>query len=73
MNERKRQLAAATQTDALLGLPGQAQQLRDQWAGLTLTRQAAIVRALLDHVVIAPGTPGARSLDLNRVRPVWRA
>jgi site-specific DNA recombinase len=73
MTDRKRQLAAATQTDALLGLPGQAQQLRDQWAGLTLTRQAAVVRALLDHIVIQPGTPGARSLDLDRVRPVWRA
>jgi site-specific DNA recombinase len=73
MTDRKRQLAAATQTDALLGLPGQAQQLRDRWDGLTLTRQAAIVRALVDHIVIQPGTPGARSLDLNRVRPVWRA
>ena len=36
---------------------------------LNLDRQDAIVEALLDHVVIGPGTPGARMLDLSRVSP----
>lgn len=72
IKDRQRQLAQATRADALVGLPGNSQQLRQQWAELSLTRQAAIVRALLDHAVIAPGTAGARSLDLDRVRPVWQ-
>ena len=35
-------------------------------------RQAEIVRAVVDHVVIGPGSPGARSVDPARVQPVWR-
>jgi DNA invertase Pin-like site-specific DNA recombinase len=72
MKDRQRQLAQATRADALVGLPGTGEQLRQTWADLGLTRQAAIVRALLDHAVIDPGTAGARSLDLARVRPIWR-
>jgi site-specific DNA recombinase len=72
MQARRRQLAAATNTDALAGLPGHGRELRETWDGLNLTRQAAIVRALLDHAVIAPGSPGARELDIARVQPVWR-
>ena len=66
------QLARLTRTDALHGLPGNATQLRGTWRDLNLTRQHAIVRAVLDHAVIAPATPGARSLDPARVDLVWR-
>lgn len=72
MQERRRQLAVVTNTDALAGLPGQGSALREAWDGLNLTRQAAIVRALLDHAIIAPGRPGARELDTARVQPIWR-
>jgi site-specific DNA recombinase len=65
-------IARATRSDALAGLVGNGEQLRDAWAGLNLTRQAAIVRAVLDHAVIGPGTPGAQAFDPARVRPVWR-
>lgn len=47
--------ARLTRSDALSGLVGHGQQLRAQWAELDLTRQAAIVRAVLDHAVIGPG------------------
>jgi len=73
VTERKRQLAQSTRTDALLGLPTGGEQLRQFWDDLPLTRQAAIVAAVLDHAVIAPGTAGARALDLARVQPVWRS
>ena len=72
MQERQRQLAALTRTDALTGLPGNGGQLRDQWDDLSISRQAAIVAAVLDHAVIAPGQSGARSLDPSRVEAVWR-
>jgi hypothetical protein len=45
---------------------GNGQQLRASWDELNLTRQAAIVRAVLDHAVIAPGFLGARTLDPDR-------
>jgi site-specific DNA recombinase len=72
ITDAQRRLSRATRSDALHGLVGNGDALRTQWAGLNLDRQHAIVSALLDHAVIAPGTPGARSLDRNRVQPVWR-
>jgi len=65
-------LARLTRTDALTGLVGNGQALREAWSGLNLTRQHAIVRAVLDHAVIGAGTLGARELDPARVAPAWR-
>ena len=65
-------LGRLTRSDALCGLVGNGQQLRASWDELNLTRQAAIVRAVLDHAVIGPGVLGARTLDPERVQPVWR-
>ena len=72
ISNQEQALARATRSDALAGLVGNGQQLRASWADLTLTRQAAIVKALLDHAVIGPGTPGAQRLDPERVQPCWR-
>jgi site-specific DNA recombinase len=68
----QRRISRATHSDALHGMPGHGQALRASWDTLNLTRQAAIIAAVLDHAVIAPGTPGSRSLDPNRVQPAWR-
>lgn len=65
-------LARLTRTDALTGLVGNGRALRAAWGGLNLTRQHAIVRAVLDHGVIGAGTRGARELDPGRVAPIWR-
>jgi len=65
-------LARTTRSDALSGLPGQGSTLRAAWSEMNLTRQSAIVKAVLDHAVIAPGTAGVHELDPNRVSPVWR-
>lgn len=43
----------------------------EQWDGLNLTRQHAIVSAIVDHVVIAE-SPGGGRFDPARIRPVWR-
>jgi len=69
-NERR--LRRSMNTSSLAAFVGQGQALATQWDTLNLTRQAAIVAALLDHAVIHPATPGARSVDPNRVSPVWR-
>lgn len=72
IRDAERRLERSTQAPALAGWVGNASELGDRWAGLSLDRQAAIVAAVLDHAVITPGVPGSRSLDPERVRPVWR-
>lgn len=67
-----RSLSRLTRSDALSGLVGNGGELRSRWADLNLTRQAAIVAAVVDHVVIGPGTSGVQRLDPARVTPVWR-
>jgi site-specific DNA recombinase len=68
----RRDIAAATDTTAVFELAGTGGALRTGWCDLDLGRQQAIVKAVLDHAVIAPGTAGSRSLDIGRVAPVWR-
>mgnify|MGYP005811970293 CR=1 FL=1 len=68
----RREIADATDTSAVYELAGTGGALRGQWDELELGRQQAIIKAVLDHAVIAPGSPGARSLDINRVQPQWR-
>ncbi len=67
----ERRLTRASDTDALPSLIGNGQALGRAWDSLNLDRQVAIITALLDHAVIGPGQPGARTLDPARVRPVW--
>lgn len=71
IHHNERQLSRATHTEALIGLD-RGVALRTQWKELALSRQVAIVRALLDHATIRPGTRGAQRLDPNRVEPAWR-
>jgi len=52
---------------------GNGSELRARWDGLNLGRQTAVVRAVIDHVVIKPATHvGRTGLDPDRVEPVWR-
>ena len=69
----RRSLARLTQRDAIENYLGQGEALREQWEGLDLSRQAAIVKAVLDHAVILSATkPGRNGLDPDRVAPQWR-
>jgi DNA invertase Pin-like site-specific DNA recombinase len=72
IKDATRQLAQRTGAQALTGWVGNGQALRAAWSGLNLTRQAAIVAAVLSHVSVQPATPGARSMDPSRVEPIWR-
>jgi site-specific DNA recombinase len=72
IGQTRRDIAAATDTTGIHELAGTGHLLRDKWDGLDIDRQQAIIKSVLDHAVITPGTPGARSLDINRVQPVWR-
>ena len=72
IRDAERRLERTSPAPALTGWVGNATELGDRWASLTLERQAAIIAAVLDHAVIGPGTAGARALDPERVQPVWR-
>jgi site-specific DNA recombinase len=69
----RRALVRLNNHGAIDGLVGNGEHLRQRWADLNLTRQAAIIKAVLDHIVIHPAsTPGRKGLDIDRVEPVWR-
>ena len=68
---RRRQASRAGST-VLAGHIGNATALRRDWPEMNLGRQAAIVRALISHITINPGTPGARSIDPARASITWR-
>ena len=65
----KRRLTRANDTAHLDGWVGNGDGLRGQWAELGLSRQAAVIRSVLDHAVIGPGT--SHRFDPNRVHPAW--
>ena len=71
----RKQLGKVSRTTVLDGYVGNADALREQWDSLDLTRQHAIVAAVLDHVVVSPvspGRPGYNRFDESRLRAVLR-
>lgn len=72
VDRQERALSRITRSDTLHGLIGNGAGLRATWDSLPLTRAHAIVRAVLDHATIAPGTVGTRQFDYHRVHPTWR-
>jgi site-specific DNA recombinase len=69
----RKQLGKVSRTTVLDGFVGNADALRVQWDSLDLTRQHAIVEAVLAHIVVGPGRPGYNRFDESRLRPVWRS
>jgi len=73
VTDAKKQLGRLTRTTALAGHVGNADALGERWQTLPLTRQHAIVAAVLDHLVVAPARRGYNRFDPGRFTPVWRA
>jgi DNA invertase Pin-like site-specific DNA recombinase len=72
LSQAKRQLARLSRVSVLEGHVGHAPALRERWPDLPLTRQHAIVAAVLDHVVVGPGRRGYNRFDPTRLTPVWK-
>jgi DNA invertase Pin-like site-specific DNA recombinase len=69
----RKQLSKITRTTVLDGLIGNADLVQESWASLDLSRQHAILQAILDHVEIGPARRGYNApLDESRLRPVFR-
>ena len=68
----QRKVSRLTQTSAIESHVGDGAGLRALWNDLPLTRQRAIVAAVLDRAVVRPaGRTGGR-FDPDRIEPVWR-
>jgi site-specific DNA recombinase len=67
----KRRLSRLTRSGAIDPYVGDSASLRAAWADLPLSRQRAIVAAVLDRAIIRPAVRG-RGFDSERVEPVWR-
>jgi DNA invertase Pin-like site-specific DNA recombinase len=72
ITDAKKELGRLNRTSALAGHVGNADELRGLWETLPLTRQHAIVAAVLDHVTVAPGRRGFNGFDSGRFTPVWK-
>jgi len=74
LTQARKQLAKLTHTTALDGLVGNADTLSAAWNNLDLTRQHAILAAVLDHIVVGPARRGYNApLDETRLHPLWRS
>jgi len=65
---RQSRLSPTTPIDEYVG---RTELLRAAWRDLPLSRQQAIVRVLVDHVVAHPASPG-KGFDPARFEPIWR-
>jgi site-specific DNA recombinase len=73
LQANRRRQTAMHGARAISGHVGNGTALRSQWDSLNLTRQQAIVKAVLDHALVHPATQrGRQSLDPSRVEPRWR-
>lgn len=72
IDSARRRLSRISPTHRIDEYAGRSQLLRDAWADLPLTRQHAIIRLILDHVVVQPAVKGRNAFDLTRFHPVWR-
>ena len=74
LEQNRKVLARSSRTDVLSTVIGQgALDLRKMWAERSLDWRRAIIRAVIDHVVLEPAVPGRNVFDPSLVRIMWRA
>ncbi|MBU1494937.1 MAG: hypothetical protein KJ956_13345 [Actinobacteria bacterium] len=71
IDQARRRLSRLSPTTPIDGYVGQADLLRAAWTGLTLSRQKAIVRVLVERLIAHPAKPGGK-FDPDRFEPIWR-
>ena len=69
----QRRLSRMARNDALTNVVGNGEALAQTWATLPLSRQHAIIKAVVDQVVISPATQrGLQEVSPDRFDVVWR-
>lgn len=73
LKDARSQFDRLNRRDAVTEYIGQGERLQEVWKTLNLSRQVAIIKAVLNSVTILPAThPGRHGLDHERVVPDWR-
>jgi site-specific DNA recombinase len=72
LTDARKRLSRLSRTSALEGHVGAGGALWERWGSLNLSRQQAIIAAVLEHVVVNPGRRGYNRFDPSRFTPVWR-
>jgi DNA invertase Pin-like site-specific DNA recombinase len=68
----KRHLSKTHRSAALADYIGDSSSLAERWPSLDLSRQRAIVEAVLDRAVVRPAVRGRNRFDRDRVELLWR-
>jgi hypothetical protein len=68
----QRRLSRLTRSGAIDAYVGSSDTLRAAWGALPLSRQRAVVAAVLDRAVVSPATPGRARFEPDRIEPLWR-
>lgn len=68
----KRTLARLSRVSAVEPYVGASSALRERWPDLSLSRQRAVVAAILDRAVLDRAVKGRNTFDESRVQPIWR-
>ena len=68
----KRRLSRISHTAHIDEYVGRSEALGEAWADLALSRQQAVVRAVVDHLVVNPATQGRNRFDSGRLGLIWR-
>jgi site-specific DNA recombinase len=66
-------MATDTSVAAVGRYAGQVGTLAEAWGTMSLDRRQAVVRAVVERIVVAPVGRGGRSFDPNRVTIEWRS
>jgi hypothetical protein len=66
-------LGRSTGTTAISELATGGNDLRARWSSLSMSRQRAILSALIEYVSIGGAVRGRNRFDPDRVAPVWKA
>jgi DNA invertase Pin-like site-specific DNA recombinase len=73
LDAARKKLAQANRQTAILPFIGDAKRVKEEWPHMTLSRQAEIVRAVVEQVTVLPGRRGYNRFDPDRLEVVWRA
>jgi site-specific DNA recombinase len=74
LDAARERLATSTQTTALHGFVGTAEEMTRRWELANLSQHRAIITAVMERVMVAPATAlGRNRFDSDRIEPRWRA
>ena len=72
LDTARKKLAQANRQTAILPFIGDAKRVKEEWPTMTLSRQAEIVRAVVESVTVLPGRRGYNRFNPDRLAVVWR-